>query len=179
MKDNHTLKSIIEAVLFISGDGISPGEIARNLNEREDHIRMILDTLADDFHEREGGIMIKETSGKYRFVTVSGVFPFIQKFIGEKKKETLSKSMLEVLSIIAYKQPITSVEIDDIRGVNSRSLVTALVSRNLVRSMGQKEAPGRPTLYGTTKEFLEYFGIARLADLPSPKEVKEMDFNDL
>lgn len=179
MKDNHLLKSIVEAILFISGEGISSGEIARNLDEKEEHIRMILDTLADDYHERDGGIMIKETSGKYKFVTVPSAFPFIQKFIGEKKKETLSKSMLEVLSIIAYKQPVTGVEIDDIRGVNSRSHITALLSRNLIRSMGQKETPGRPTLYGTTKEFLEYFGVARLSDLPSPKEVKEMDFNDL
>ncbi len=179
MKDNHMLKSIIESLVFISGDGLTPAEIARNLEESEDHIRLILDTLADDYHERDGGIQLKEASGKYRFITSSQTFPFIQKFIAQKKKDTLSKTALEVLSIIAYKQPITAAEIDDIRGANSRSQISALIARNLVKPMGQKEAPGRPTLYGTTREFLEYFGISRLADLPSPKEIKEMDFSDL
>ncbi|MCE9500281.1 MAG: SMC-Scp complex subunit ScpB, partial [Leptospira sp.] len=97
----------------------------------------------------------------------------------ERKKETLTRGTLETLAIIAYKQPITLPEIDEIRGVSSRAMVTTLVSKKLVKAVGQKELPGRPTLYGTTPEFLMHFGLNKLSDLPTPVEVKELKFDSI
>lgn len=179
LENNHQLASVIEALLLISGSGISLLEISKGLKIDSSKVKIVLDSLIDDYLERDGGIAISESGGKYSFVTKPQVFPFIQDFLSEKKRDTLSRSMLETLAIIAYRQPITLFEVDEIRGVNSRSLVTSLVSKKLVKSMGQKEAPGRPMLYGTTKDFLVYFGLNSLEELPPPAEVKELNFEEL
>ena len=173
------LKSAIEAILLISGDGLTESEISNGLEIDKKDAKTILDTLMDDYDERDGGILIQKIKGKYKFVTRSNVYEQVKKFISEKKKSTLSKSMLETLAIITYKQPITLHEIEELRGVNSRSLTMALVSRKLVKSLGQKESPGRPTLFGTTKEFLDYLGINALDDLPPPQDIKELNFEEL
>ncbi len=173
------LKAVIEGLLLVSGKGLTEKEIAQGLAQDEGQVQTVLESLVDDYLERDGGILIKKIKGKYQFVTHTRIFNHIREFISEKKKDTLSKSMLETLAIITYKQPVTLHELEEIRGVNSRSMVMALVSRKLVKPMGQKEAPGRPTLYGTTKEFLEYLGLNSLEDLPAPSEVKELNFEEL
>ncbi|MCB1145608.1 MAG: SMC-Scp complex subunit ScpB [Leptospiraceae bacterium] len=178
-QDTRQLTSLIEALLLISGGGMSVNEIANGLGFEASDVKIALDSLVDDFLERDGGIIISESGGRYRFATRPEVFPMIRNYLKEKKRDTLSRSVLETLAIIAYRQPITLFEIDEIRGVNSRSLVTSLISRKLVKPIGQKEAPGRPTLYGTTREFLEYFGLNGLEELPPPAEVKELNFEEL
>lgn len=174
-----SIKRSVEALLFISGEGMSVHEIATGIDKPKDSVRIALDSLVDEYLERDGGIHIQESAGRFMFITNPVVYTDIREFLREKKKETLSKAMLETLAIITYKQPVTQVELDEIRGVNSRTLVTGLISRKLVKSMGQKEAPGRPVLYGTTKEFLEYFGLNSLDELPAPKDVKELSFEEL
>lgn len=173
------LKSVVESLVFVSGQGMSANDIAQGLAETKENIKMVLDTLVDDYLERDGGILIQESGGIYKFITKPNTYEKIQLFLKQKKKETLSKAMLETLAIITYKQPVTLFEIEEIRGVNSRSLVTALITKKLVKPIGQKETPGRPTLYGTTKDFLQYFGINSLEELPAPQEVKELDFEEL
>lgn len=179
MSEADLLKATLEGLLFISGSGMSAAEISTGLGEPADKIRIALDSLVDDYLEREGGLMIQEISGRYQFVTQPKIYPGIQSFLRQKKKDTLSKSLLETLAIITYKQPTTLHEIEDIRGVASRSHVAALMSRKLVKTMGQKEAPGKPTLYGTTREFLTYFGLNNLEELPPPSDIKELNFEEL
>ena len=173
------LRATLEGLLLISGDGLSEKDVAGGLHLETSRVRMVLDSLIDDYHERNGGIIIKKIKGKYKFVTNTTIYNYIQEFIKEKKKETLSKSMIETLAIIAYKQPITLFEIEEIRGVNSRSIAMALLSKKLIKSMGKKESPGRPLMYGTTREFLEYLGINSLDDLPPPSDIKEMNFEEI
>jgi len=177
--DYQSLKSQTEAILFVSGDGLSIREIADGLGQESDVIETVLHSLIDDYQERNGGLMIQEISGRFRMVTAPDQFSVLQNFIQYKKKHTLSKSMLETLAIIAYKQPITLFEIEEIRGVNSRTLVTGLMQRKLIKVTGQKDVPGKPGMYGTTKEFLNYFGLNNLQDLPAPKDVKELNFEEL
>lgn len=179
MVEVSKLKASVEALLFISGDGLTVEELASGLQEDPAQIQIILDSLADEYHEREGGIVLEEVAGRYQFRTRSELFSTIQAFLREKKKETLSKSVLETLAIITYKQPITLAEIEELRGVNSRAQVATLLAKKLIRQAGQKEAPGRPTLYVTTKEFLEYFGLNSLEELPPPKDIKELNFEEL
>lgn len=178
MSDLENLKAAIEALVFISGDGMTAGEISRGLGEESDQVKIALDSLVDEFLERDGGIILQEVGGRYQFVTRPQIYPLIQNFLREKKKETLSRSSLETLAIITYKQPITLVEVDEIRGVNSRSQIATLLSKKLIKQAGVKEAPGRPVLYGTTREFLEYFGLNSLEELPPPQDIKELNFED-
>jgi len=175
----NQLKAAIEALIFVSGDGLNIREIATGLNEEPERVETVLNSLVDEYLERDCGLIITEVAGKYRFATTPMVYEQIRSFIHNKKKHTLSKSMLETLAIITYKQPITLLEIEEIRGVNSRSHVTGLLNKKLIKVTGYKEAPGKPGYYGTTREFLEYFGLQNLQELPSPKEVKELNFEEL
>ncbi|MDH5716863.1 MAG: SMC-Scp complex subunit ScpB [Spirochaetia bacterium] len=179
MNDLEKTKKAVEAIVFISGDGIELSDIAKGLSKTNQEIKIILDSLIDDYQERDGGIFLNQGGSKYFFSTDKKVFTSIQYFLKENKKETLSKAMLETLAIIAYKQPLTLFDIEEVRGVNSRAVVTVLISKKLIKQVGQKESPGKPGLYGTTKEFLEYFGLQDLKELPPLKEVKEINFEEI
>ena len=178
MNDLTEVKNIVEGLLFISGKGLSISEIKKGLDVPTEQVKTVLESLIDDYLERDGGIQIKESGGKYRFITHPKIFKVIQGYLKVRNKDSLSKSMLEVLAIITYKQPITVTEIDEIRGVGSRTMVSGLLNKKLIKSLGQKETIGKPSLYGTTKEFLSYFGLSHLEELPPPREIKEMDPND-
>lgn len=179
MTDKRYLKAAVEGLLFISGSGLTLSEIASGLDEDSDQVRIALDSLIDEYAERESGISIQEISGKYTFTTQPDIYPAIQNFLRQKKKETLSKTTLETLAIVTYKQPITLPEIEEIRSASSRAQIIALQQKKLVKSVGQKETVGKPTLYGTTKEFLRYFGLNSLDELPPPQDVKELNFDEL
>ncbi|MCS6972356.1 MAG: SMC-Scp complex subunit ScpB [Turneriella sp.] len=179
MTEPHHLKAVIEGLIFASGSGLSLAEIAAGLGVKAEEAKIALDSLIDDYREREGGIFIQEVSGKYQFATDPKVYAPIQNFLRYKKKETLSKSMLETLAIITYKQPITLPEIEEIRNASSRAQLIALQQKKLVKVIGHRETPGRPALYGTTKEFLRYFGLNSLDELPPPQDVKQLNFDEL
>ncbi len=179
MTDKRYLKAAVEGLLFISGSGLTLAEIASGLGEESDQVKIALDSLIDEYAERESGISIQEISGKYTFTTQPDIYPAIQNFLRQKKKETLSKTTLETLAIVTYKQPITLPEIEEIRSASSRAQIIALQQKKLIKSVGQKETVGKPTLYGTTKEFLRYFGLNSLDELPPPQDVKELNFDEL
>ena len=172
-------KGLVESLLFVSSEPIKLSSLATALSIEKSEARDIIEELILDYAERNGGFLLREIAGAYQFVTNDLYHEELGKIFKERKRDVLSKNMLETLAIIAYKQPITLAEIDEIRGVSSRGMTTSLISKKLVKVVGQKEIPGRPTLYGTTNEFLMHFGLGRLSDLPTPVEVKELKFDDL
>ena len=179
LEDSKYKKGLAEALLFVSSEPLKLNHIAKALDLEKSEARDIIEELILDYSEKEGGFILKEIAGAYQFVTNPVYHETMSEIFKEKKRETLSRGMLETLAILAYRQPVTLAEIDEIRGVSSRGMVTSLITKKLVKAVGQKEIPGRPTLYGTTNEFLVHFGLGRLSDLPAPVEVKELKFDDL
>ena len=173
------IKQSVEALLFISGEGLSLKEVSLGLGESQDKIKNVFKKLMDEYSKREGGIFIEKQGEHYQFKTSPSVFQTIQVFLRETKKEKLSRSTLETLAIVAYRQPVTQSEIDELRGVKSRTLIASLISKNLVRPSGYKRTVGKPTLYRTTRAFLDEFGLGSLKDLPELKEVKSLDLEEL
>ncbi|MCW7506317.1 SMC-Scp complex subunit ScpB [Leptospira levettii] len=178
MEERNYTKGLLEALLFLSSDPIKLSALAKSCGIEKTEARELLDELILDYEEREGGFLLREIAGGYQFITNQKYSEILSHIFKDKKRETLSRGTLDTLAIIAYKQPITLTELDEIRGVSSRAMVASLMSKKLVKAVGQKEVPGRPTLYGTTNEFLLHFGLSKLTDLPTPVEVKELKFED-
>jgi len=172
---NNHIKGIIEAVLFTSEKPVvleQIKEVVEGVDTRD--IREIINVLKGEYVERKSGISIIEIAGGYQMLTNSDYAMYIKKFYHSRHKEKLSKPALETLAIIAYKQPVTRLDIELIRGVNSDGVMVHLLDKGLVKIVGRKDVPGRPYMYGTSKEFLEYFGLKSLEDLP-----KLEDFSSL
>jgi segregation and condensation protein B len=175
-EDNY-IRGLFEAVLFLSNDPLPISFFVKNFNVDPAHTKIVLDSLQDEYEERDGGIRLLEISNGFQFVTGARYADQIRRAMGLKKRETLSKGMLETLSIIAYNQPIVLADIDDLRGVSSRMMVANLMKKNLVKPVGRKDLPGRPLAYGTSDEFLRYFGLNKLSDLPKLAEIKEFSMD--
>lgn len=158
----------IEAILFVSGDeGFTLEEMAQLTNSTTDHVLVCLEQLRNDYESSENrGILLIETANKYKLVTKKEYSDIIQLYAQSPYMQKLSRAILETLSIIAYKQPITRMEIEEIRGVSVSNALQKLKLRNLIREHGRLEAPGRPVLYATTDYFLDYFGLNDLTELP-------------
>ncbi|MCW7493687.1 SMC-Scp complex subunit ScpB [Leptospira sp. 2 VSF19] len=178
MEERTYTKGLLEALLFLSSDPIKLSALAKSCGIEKTEARELLDELILDYQEKEGGFLLREIAGGYQFITNQKYSEILAHIFKDKKRETLSRGTLDTLAIIAYKQPITLTELDEIRGVSSRAMVASLMSKKLVKAVGQKEVPGRPTLYGTTNEFLLHFGLSKLTDLPTPVEVKELKFDE-
>ncbi|MFD2611964.1 SMC-Scp complex subunit ScpB [Paenibacillus gansuensis] len=161
------LKSIIEGLLFVSGDeGIDAKQIAE---VTEQDVRVITDILQDmktDFAKEQRGMQIIEIAGAYQLTTLPAHAPYFERLAFQPQRGTLSQASLETLAIIAYKQPITRVEIEEIRGVKSDRALQTLTAKELIHEVGRADAVGRPILYGTTKSFLDHFGLPSLSELP-------------
>lgn len=169
------IKGIIETLLFISEKPVMLNQIKEVIEGVDTgEIRDIITSLQKEYEERKSGIVILEIAGGYQMLTNSDYAMYIRKFYRTRHKEKLSKPALETLAIIAYKQPVSRNDIEIIRGVNSDGVVTHLVEKGLIKIAGRKDIPGRPYIYGTTKQFLEYFGLRSLVDLP-----KLEDFSSL
>jgi segregation and condensation protein B len=177
-KDEKYYYGLFEAILFLSNDPLPVSFFSKNFEIDPKNIKIIIDSLIDEYEERGGGILLKEISGGYQFVTRSLFADDIRRSLLFDKKEGLTKGMLEVLSIIAYKQPIILAQIDELRGVSSRMVLAKLMKKNLVRPVGRKELPGRPLLYATTDEFLIHFGLKNISDLPNISEIEEFYYED-
>lgn len=175
--DDVSIKGLLEAVLFLSNEPVPLSFFVKHFSIDATHAKIIIDSIIDEFEERDGGIKLQEIAKGYQFVTNPRYGDQIRNVMGVRKREGLSKSMLETLAIIAYKQPIVLAEIDELRGVSSRPMVVKLMERSLVKPVGRKEIPGRPLSYGTTNEFLRCFGLNRLSDLPKISEIKEFSVN--
>jgi segregation and condensation protein B len=169
----HYLKSLFEAILFLSNEPIPIIFFSKNFMIDPTQVKIIIDSLVDEYEERDGGIRLAELSNGYQFVTNARFAEQLRHTLGLRRRESLSKGMLETLAIIAYKQPLVLADLDELRGVSSRMMVANLMKRNLVKPVGRKDIPGRPLTYGTTDDFLRYFGLNKLSDLPKLSEIKE------
>ncbi len=165
MEKEHQKKAI-EALLFLSEEPVKPDKIAVALSTTPEEAEKMVRELQDDFYSQGRGLQIFEAAGGYRMGTQPGLAPILEKAFSEEVSSNLSSAALEVLAIIAYKQPVTRVEIESIRGVRSEHVLDNLLKRKLIKISGRKDGPGRPLLYGTTADFLKYFGLKDLGDLP-------------
>jgi len=169
------VKSVIEALLFASEKPLTLEQIKDVLeNFATDEIRKILEELKSEYERANRGIRINEVAGGFQMVTTSQFSPFLKKLYKQRRPERLSRPALETLSIIAYKQPVTRLQIESIRNVNVDGVISNLLDKDLVRVTGRKKAPGRPKVYGTTREFLEYFGLKSLEELPKIENFSQM-----
>lgn len=168
------LDRTIQALLFTSDKPLSGGVIAGVVEKKEKEVAEAVERINSHLHETGSPVSIREIAGGYEFLTLPEYAPHIKKLYKNRFMTRLSRPSLEVLAIIAYKQPITKQEVESIRGVNSDGVYHTLLERKLVRIAGRKEAPGRPLLYGTTKEFMQYLGINSMDDLPKIEEIKSI-----
>jgi segregation and condensation protein B len=165
------LKSVVEALIFASDKPVSLSELARAANARAPELRPLLSDLVEEYRGR--GVELVEVSGGFQFRTSAVAAPFVRDYVAAKPVR-LSRAQVETLAIVAYRQPVTRPEIDDIRGVDSGSALKVLLDRGLLKILGKKEEVGRPLIYGTTAQFLEFFGLASLRDLPTLREFTEL-----
>lgn len=176
--EEASVSALFEAVLFLSSEPLAISFFVKSFGVNETDARIILASIMDEFEERSGGIRLAEISNGYQFVTAPSCAGALRKVMGLKRKEPLTKGMLETLSIVAYKQPVVMAEVEELRGVSSRMMVAGLMKRNLVKPVGRKDLPGRPLAYGTTDEFLRLFGLNKLSDLPKLSEIKEFNYEN-
>jgi segregation and condensation protein B len=164
-------KSVLEALLFLSGEVLTMHSFREILGIPEADIRNLLNELISEYRDRNSGLMIVEIANGYQMVTNPELAEWVKRFRNTHTSTKLSMPALETLAIIAYRQPIIKAEIEQIRGVNADSAIRTLHDKRLIKIMGRKEAPGRPFLYGTTREFLQYFGLKDLTELPTLKDI--------
>lgn len=160
-------KAIIESLLFVSNKPLTIKEISEIINVSEEETKDILEDLYFEYQENNRGFTLSKFAHGYLFTTKKEHAPFIERLY-KPKLSNLSTAALETLAIIAYKQPITRSEIELLRGVKVDKIIYTLVDRNLIEEVGRREGPGRPILYGTTGDFLQYFGLNDLSQLPIP-----------
>lgn len=161
------LYSIIESLLFVSGEPLKLKEIAAIIECNVSHTKNILADMLSQYNDANRGIKLICINDEYQLVTKAENSDFIQKLLKTNARQSLSQASLETLAIIAYKQPVTRVDIDEIRGVKSDRAIYTLHEKKLIKECGRLEAPGRPILYGTTEEFLRYFDITNIEELPA------------
>ena len=170
------MKAAVEAILFAMGGSVEVEKIAAALEMKVESTEELLADMMEQYKKEDRGIQIVELEHAYQLCTKKEMYEYLIRVAKQPKKATLSDVALETLSIIAYKQPITKVEIEHIRGVKSDHSVNKLVEYNLVCEAGRLDAPGRPILFATTEEFLRNFGIESLDDLPVVNPEKIEDF---
>lgn len=164
------IKGQIEAILFSSGKAVPSYVLAEATGHDEETIKKILRSMMDDYDSEERGIHLIELDGSFQLCTKKELYEVLVKAVHVPKKFQLTESLLEVLSIVAYKQPVTRGDIDRIRGVKCDHAVNKLIEYGLIEEVGRLQVPGRPLVFGTTKEFLRHFGIASLSDLPKVQD---------
>ncbi|NLZ33597.1 MAG: segregation/condensation protein B [Clostridiales bacterium] len=168
------IKSAIESLLFVSGDPLTLKDLSNALEVPNKYLKEVLDEMIREYDEDESrGIKIILINEEFQFVTKEKNSDYIQNLLKKNKRQSLSQASLESLAIIAYKQPITRIDIDEIRGVKSESAIQRLVEKELIKEVGRLDVPGRPILYGTTEEFLRQFGLKELRDLPDLENFEE------
>lgn len=168
------VRTIVEAILVTAEEPVSPGRllgVLKGLNGKD--IRQAIDDLNDRYDRGGHAMTIREVAGGYQLATRKEFGAWVRK-LHDRGPVRLSQAALETLAVIAFKQPVTRVEIDSTRGVDSAGVVRHLLELNLVRIVGRSEGLGRPMLFGTTKEFMTHFGLKSLADLPKPRELEEL-----
>lgn len=174
MLDRKEQMAIIEGLLFVAGDeGIYPEQIAKVLEIEVKDVIQIIEEMQKESEGMQRGLQIVQFAKVYRLATKKEHASYYQKLMDTPTAASLSQAALETLAIVAYRQPITRTEMEEIRGVKTDRALQTLVSHLLIKETGRAEGPGRPILYGTTKEFLDTFGLQTLDDLPSLSEENE------
>lgn len=175
INDPERAKQVIEALLFASSKPMSVSELRKVLRGlAPKQIETYVSEIKESYERDKRSFQIVEIAGGYEIVTRKEFAPWILKVELQKKARQATQSALETLAILAYKQPITRAEVEDLRGVDVSGVMTTLMERTLIKIVGRKEVPGRPFLYGTTDKFLEHFGLKSLQDLPSIEEIKKI-----
>jgi len=165
------LVAAVEAVLFAAAEPVPPKEIAAAFEGvTEDEVSAAIDALRARYAAGDGGLTVEQVAGAYRLATRPDVGPLVRQFFRQRNRTRLSAAALETLAIIAYRQPLTSPEIQAVRGVDPSGALKSLLEKKMIRILGRKRVVGNPLLYGTTKHFLVHFGLNRLEDLPSIQE---------
>lgn len=169
------LEAAIEALLFASPEPLTPSEISQVFPRAgEEQVRRALDSLVERYGRAGCGLRIAPVAGGYRMTTRPEHASALARLFQARNRTRLSQAALETLAVVAYRQPITAPEIQEIRGVNSQAVLKGLLERRVVRILGRKPVVGRPLLYGTTREFLIHFGLNSLGDLPQIEELQEV-----
>src|SRR5207245_4011949 len=169
------LKGILEAILFVSGEPLSVDRmlgVVEGVSRAE--LVSALQALQGDYAAEGRGLQLVEVAGGFQIATRLDCAPWIKRLERTKEGARLSRSAMETLAIVAYKQPVVRAEVEQIRGVDSAGVLKTLLERRLIRIVGRKDAPGRPIMYGTTRQFLQAFGLKDLADLPALRDIKEL-----
>ena len=171
--------AIIEAILFTMGESVVLDRIAEAIELDKKETKKILDEMMEHYNDASIGVQIMELDGSYQMCTKSEYHEYISRLAEPRRNQSLSNAAMEVLSIVAYKQPVTRSTIERIRGVSCDTLVNKLLERNLIEEVGRLDAPGRPMLFGTTDEFLRCFGIESVMSLPELSEEEDEELKAL
>ena len=169
-------EAAMEAVLFAMGESVEIGKLAEVIEEDEDTARQIINEMKEKWEKEGRGVSIAEFEDSFQMCTRGDMYEYLIKVASTPRKYVLTDTLLETLSIIAYKQPVTKLDIERIRGVNCDHAVTRLIEFELVTELGRMDAPGRPLLFGTTEQFLRSFGVKSLEELPELNEMKLEEF---
>ena len=168
--------ALVETVLFLESEPITVKTISNKSQLSEEFVEKCLERLKEKYAGDDSGVELSMITGGWCLTPKKEYWDVLKELYGSKREGKLSKSAMETLSIIAYSQPITRAEIEQIRGVGVDNMVRLLIERNLIKEVGKKEAPGRPTLYGTTKDFLKLFRLNSISELPKLDEDEEERF---
>lgn len=175
--DIKTVEAIIEGVLFAAGDAVKIEKLSDIAEVDTGTLVSIVNNISDRYEAEKSGIMIIRLEDSFQMCTRPEYNEYISRLKEPKKSQSLSNAAIEVLSVIAYRQPVTRSQIENIRGVSSDSLVSRLVERGLVKEVGRLDAPGRPILFSTTEEFLRCFNLSSLTELPDYSVIRESNEN--
>lgn len=169
------IMAVIEAVLFAMGDSVELSKLSHVLEMPEDDIRETIAKMNDKYKKQDRGIYIVELEDSVQLCTKPELYEYLIKVAKAPRKVVLTDTLIETLSIIAYKQPVTRLEVEKIRGVSCDHAINRLIEFNLIQELGRMDAPGRPLLFGTTEEFLRTFGVKSLGDLPmiNPEQIDD------
>ena len=170
------IEAIVEGLLYIVGeDGVKKEAIAKAIDKSLEDTEVILENIQRKYAQEIFGIELVGYGSVYKFISKKSVYPYAQILFDNAKQNTLSQAALETLAIIAYKQPITRIEIEDLRGVGAEMMLRKLLARNLIKEAGRSDAPGKPILYEVTEEFMDSFKLYTLNELPDLPEYNTVD----
>ncbi len=172
--EDKIIRNKIESLLFLWGDPLDINSISEAVNLSKKDTRRMLDDLIKEYEYRNTSLEIRCINDNYQIQTKKEYYDFLQEIFTKQKNTKLTNTTMEVLAIIAYKQPITRIEVDDIRGVKSSSSIDTLMKKNLIKEVGKLDKIGKPILYGTTDEFLYYFNINSIDELPKLNEIEKL-----
>ncbi len=176
--EDREIQSVVEAVLFVSGEPICKQDLANALEIPLHELEFALFKMQNNMEKERRGLCLQIHGEHIQLSTRAECAPYIEKLLQPIQKQALSQSALETLSLIAYRQPITRLDIENVRGVKSDYSVQVLIKKGMIEDVGRKDVVGRPILYATTDKFLSHFGLTSLSDLPRVKELDEMEENE-